>query len=216
MITEAIDFRYLLLDNYKKLNITEDELVTILIIDHLIDQGNNFITADLLSLKMSFDINKLDSILADLMKKKLLDIDIIGSKTITTLNPLKEKLYAEFDFYRKQERIEKSSQQKQNELDNIYASFQKLLGRTLSPVEISKIREWVSYGYSDETIINALKDALNKGKKTLRAVDKILLSYQVRDDLENEGITPITDEWQHNLEETIKIVKTPWLKDEKK
>ena len=76
---------------------------------------------------------------------------------------------------------------------------------------MSKIREWVSYGYSDEMIINALKDALNKGKKTLRAVDKILLTYQMRDDLENEGYSPISSEWNKNLEETIKIAKTPWL-----
>ena len=100
------------------------------------------------------------------------------------------------------------------ELENIYATFQKLLGRSLSPIELSKIREWVSYGFSDEQIINALKDALSKGKKSLRSVDKILLSYQIRDDVQSEGMTTISLDWDKNLEKTIEIAKTPWLDDD--
>ena len=57
MISEAIDFRFLLLENYKKLKISENQLAIILMIDHLLSQGNPFITADLLSLKMSLDRN---------------------------------------------------------------------------------------------------------------------------------------------------------------
>ena len=98
------------------------------------------------------------------------------------------------------------------ELDNIYQQFEKLLGRQLSPLEISKIREWVSYGYSDELIIDALKEALSKNKKTLRSVDKILLTWSQRDELELEGHTPLNEEWDKNLAETIRIAKTPWIK----
>ena len=64
-------------------------------------------------------------------------------------------------------------------------------------------------------IVNALKDALSKGKKSLNSVDKILLSYQVRDDVTKEGISPINKDWNKNLEETIRIAKTPWLDDDK-
>ena len=141
----------------------------------------------------------------------MIDYVTVKNNTVTTLDPLKEKLYSEFQISLKQEKEEKSSKKIKDELANIYKQFEELLNRQLSPVEVSKIREWVSYGYSDEMIINALKDALNKGKKTLRAVDKILLTYQMRDDLENEGYSPINSEWNKNLEETIKIAKTPWL-----
>ena len=93
-------------------------------------------------------------------------------------------------------------------------NFEKLLNRSLSPVEISKVHEWVSYGYSDTLIIDALKEALSRGKKSLRSVDKILLSWAKREDLESEGKTPIDDDWTKNLEETIRIAKTPWLDDD--
>ena len=89
---------------------------------------------------------------------------------------------------------------------------ERLLGRSLSPVEIAKIHEWVSYGYSDKMIIDALKEALANGKKSLRSVDKILLAWSQKEDLLSEGHTPLSTEWDKNLEETIRIAKTPWIK----
>ena len=212
MITEAIDFRYLLIENYKKLKIKENELATIFVIDHLISQGNPFVTADLLSLKMSLDIKEIDTILATLITKGFFEYKTVGKQTVASLEPLKQKLYREFQIFLSKEEEEKTSKRISEELDNIYFNFEKLLNRSLSPVEISKIHEWVSYGYSDKLIIDALKEALSRGKKTLRSVDKILLSWSQRDDLEAEGHTPLSSEWDKNLEETIRIAKIPWVK----
>lgn len=212
MITEAIDFRYLLIENYKKLKINENELATIFVIDHLIGQGNPFITADLLSLKMSLNVKDIDSILANLITKGFFEYKTVGKQTVASLEPLKQKLYREFQIFLSKEEEEKSSKRITEELDNIYFNFEKLLNRSLSPVEISKIHEWVSYGYSDKLIIDALKEALANGKKSLRSVDKILLNWSQRDDLESEGHTPLNSEWDKNLEETIRIAKIPWVK----
>ena len=212
MITEAIDFRYLLIENYKKLKIKENELATIFVIDHLIGQGNPFVTSDLLSLKMTLDIHEIDKILANLITKGFFEYKTQGKKTVATLEPLKQKLYREFQIFLSKEEEEKSSQRITEALENIYQSFEKLLGRSLSPVEISKIHEWVSFGYTDTLIIDALKEALSQGKKSLRSVDKVLLSWSQRDDLMNEGYTPLSNDWDKNLDETIRIAKTPWIK----
>jgi len=211
MITEAIDFQKVLLDSYKKMKISEVELATIFVIFHLIEQGNPFVTADLLSLKMTMDVKEIDKVLANLLTRGFIEYVTKGNRTITTLDPLKQKLFREFQISLTKEEARENSKKINDELENIFGEFQKLLGRSLSPVEISKIREWVSYGYSDETIINALKEALSKGKKTLRSVDKILLSWSQREELETEGHTSLTEEWNRNLEETIRIAKTPWL-----
>ena len=211
MITEAIDFRYLLIENYRKLKLNENEVATIFVIDHLISQGNPFITADLLSLKMTLDVKEIDKILAKLITKGMFEYKTVGKNTVATLEPLKQKLYREFQLFLSKEEEEKSSKRIKEELENVYTNFEKLLGRTLSPVEVAKIHEWISYGYSDKTIIDALKEALSKGKKTLRSVDKILLSWSQRDDLQSEGHTPLSEEWDKNLEETIRIAKIPWI-----
>lgn len=213
MITEAIDFRFLLIENYKKLKVSEVELATIFVIDHLIGQGNPFVTADLLSLKMSLDINDIDKVLADLITKGFFEYKTQGKKTVASLEPLKQKLYREFQIFLSKEEEEKTSRRITEEFENIYKTFEELLGRSLSPVEISKIHEWISYGYSDKMIIDALKEALRQGKKSIRSVDKILLSWAQKEDLVSEGHTPLSDDWDKNLEETIRIAKTPWIKD---
>jgi len=214
MISEAIDFRFLLLENYKKLKISENQLAIVLMIDHLVSQGNPFITADLLSLKMSLDIKEIDNLLADLLTRGFVEYVTLNNKTVTSLNPLKEKLYREFQISISKENETKGNAKINEELNNIFATFEQELGRQLSPLEISRIREWVALGYSDEIIINALKEAISQGKKSLRSVDKILLSWAKREELESEGKTAIEDDWTKNLEETIRIAKTPWLDDD--
>ena len=82
MITEALDFRYLLIENYKKLKMSEKELATILVMDHLINTGNKFVTVDLLSLKMSLDAKEIDEIFAKMLTKGYIVIKTVGKKTI--------------------------------------------------------------------------------------------------------------------------------------
>ena len=211
MVSEALDFRFLLLENYKKLKLNEQELATIFMIDHLISQGNPFVTQDLLSLKMTLDVASIDKILAVLLTKGYLAYETKDNRTITTLDPLKKILFREYNLSIVKETKAEEKKNVQEELENIYQAFDKLLGRQLSPVEISKIREWVDYGFSDEQIINALKEALAKGKKSLRSIDKILLSWSNREDMEKYGVATNREDWDKNLEETIRIAKTPWL-----
>ena len=211
MISEAIDFRFLLLESYKKLKINENELAVIFMIDHLIGQGNPFVNADLLSLKMTLDIKEIDKVLAALLTRGFIELVSQGNKTVTTLNPLKQKLYREFQMTSTFEEASKNSKKVSQMINNVFGEFERLLNRPLSQVEFSRIREWISYGYSDETIINALKETLSKGKRSLRSVDKTLLAWNEREDRENEGHTPLNNDWDKNLEETIRIAKTPWL-----
>ena len=212
MISEAVDFRFLLLENYKKLKISENELAVIFMIDHLVGQGNPFITADLLSLKMSLDVKEIDSIVADLLTRGFMEYATLNGRTVTSLNPLKEKLFSNFALSVSKEAENKKA--KEEMLSNIYQSFEAELGRTLQPMEVSTIREWVDLGYSDEVIINALKEALAQGKKSIKSVDKVLLSWAKREELEAEGKTTIKNDWNEDLEETIRIAKTPWLDDD--
>ena len=83
---EALDFRYLLLEYYKKLKINEHELAVILMIDHLIDQKNALITPDLLPLKMSLPTKEIDQILVKLIDRNFLVFNP-SKKIAFTLKP---------------------------------------------------------------------------------------------------------------------------------
>ena len=211
MKNEALDFNYLLLDNYKKLNLTENDVATLLMIDHLINDGNLFITAELLSLKMALPIQEIDKIFADLLTRGFIEYSVSNNSTVTTLKPLRDKLLKEFQL-----RLTAEQAENQYDFSSIFAIFDSTLGRNLSQVEQSKIKEWVSLGYSEAKIIDALKESVSKDNKTLIAVEKVLLQWAARDDIEKDGSSPINDNWQKNMEETIRIAKTPWLNVDEK
>ena len=211
MITEAIDFRFLLLENYKKMKITENELAVLFMIDHLSSQGNGFVDSDRLSLKMTMPANEIEKTMAELYSRGFIDYVLKPMGTVISLDPLKQKLFREFQMTSSFEEATKNDKKVNDMINNVYGEFEKLLGRPLSQVEFSRIREWIAFGYSDEMIINALKEALSKGKKSLRSVDKILMNWEARNDIEKDGMTTLGEDWDKNLEETIRIAKTPWI-----
>lgn len=217
MVSGALDFKYLLLDNYKKYKINENTLATILVMDQLISQGNPFITAELLSLKMSLDVADIDIILSKLIINGYLEYKVSGGKTVCSLAPLKEKLYKDFESSVSKEDATENNKEVSANVKAATKDIEKLFKRNLLPLEIGKVKEWIMTGYRVETIVDACKDAVTKNTKTISAMDKILTTWQSRNDIETDGITTISRNWNKSLEETIKIAKIPWLDvDDKK
>ncbi|NCA96479.1 MAG: hypothetical protein EOM74_05810, partial [Methanomicrobia archaeon] len=93
---DALDFRYLLIEYYKKIGLKETEFAVIMVIDHLLQQGNTFVTADLLQLKMGLSLDEIDAILVTLLNKGFLEFDNENNVMKTTIKPLRKRLYQEF------------------------------------------------------------------------------------------------------------------------
>ena len=121
-----------------------------------------------------------------------------------SLKPIRKILYEEFQNNLTKEAEMINDVQKSNALKNIYQVFENELNRKLSPLEISLVGEWVDNGLSDETSIAALREALAKGRKTLKSVDRILLQWQAKDDIEKTGgYTTISERWNKDIDKTI-------------
>lgn len=209
---EALDFRYLLLEYYKKLRLSENEVMVILMIDHLLEQKNTLITPDLLSLKMNISSKELDKILVNLLERDLIVYDM-GKKVKVSLKSLHKKLYETFQVALSKEQESLVSEKKAAYLKNIYEVFEKQLNRTLSPLEFSMIGEWVNDGFDDETIIRALNEALAKGKKTIRSVDRILVQYKAKEDMEKTGMSNVKEVWDDDMESLLEVAKAKWIDD---
>lgn len=209
---EALDFRYLLLEYYKKLRLSENEVMVILMIDHLLEQKNTLITPDLLSLKMNISSKELDKILVSLLERDLIVYDM-GKKVKVSLKSLHKKLYETFQVALSKEQESLVSEKKAAYLKNIYEVFEKQLNRTLSPLEFSMIGEWVNDGFDDETIIRALNEALSKGKKTIRSVDRILVQYKAKEDMEKTGMSNVKEVWDDDMESLLEVAKAKWIDD---
>ena len=209
---DAIDYRYLLIEHYKKLRLSENELCVLLMIQQLLQQKNTLITPDLLSLKMTLDIKEIDKILVSLIERGLLQFDT-GKKIKVSLKPLNKKLFKLFQEEMAQDLEERNNKEKASNIQKVQKAFIDEFKPELSPLEKSQISDWLAHGYTADQIIDAMRDCLSKGKKTFKSIDKLLLQWQTRDDIEKTGVSAASDKWDKNIEETLKIAKAKWIDD---
>ena len=209
---DAIDYRYLLIEHYKKLRLTENELCVLLMIQQLLQQKNTLITPDLLSMRMSLDVKEIDKIFVTLIERGLLQFDT-GKKIKVSLKPLNKKLFKLFQEEMAQDLEERNNKEKASNIEKVQKAFTTEFKQELSPLEKSLISDWLAHGFSSDQIIDAMRECLSKGKKTFKSIDKLLLQWQARDDIEKAGVSGVSDKWDKNIEETLKIAKAKWIDD---
>jgi DNA replication protein len=184
----SLDLNYILLENYKKLKITEAELTVILMISHLLNEGNNLITNTILSYKMNYSEEELDDIIVSLMKKGFLTyVSTPEGGLKSSLEPLNKILYKEFEISILGNGI-KDDKIRKEQISKLYNKFEKEFGRSLAPVELQKIDEWLgSDGYTIDEVEFALKDAKINNALSIKYIDKILFNQKRREDIKQEG-----------------------------
>ena len=205
---DAIDWRMILVDNYKKLGLNENELSIILVTNSLIQKGVDFITPDIVALKMTLDFQEIDSCFTNLIKKDILTID--GTNKIqVSIEPLKKRLIEIFYEEIKKETDVPSSKDQ----NDIFVLFETEFGRALSQFEVNTINDWFEQGNSIATIKEALNVATLAKVKTIRYIDKVLLEWKRREEISKNGVSPLSEKWRKNLEETMEIAKINWMEE---
>ena len=82
---ESLDYRYVLINNYKNLKLTEEELVILLIIDSLKTKGPMLITGNQLQVKMNIKEEEIDKSIVSLMNKGFLSYETVDGILITSM-----------------------------------------------------------------------------------------------------------------------------------
>jgi DnaD/phage-associated family protein len=183
-MVEAVDLRYLLLEHYKQLGFQEKHVMVILMMDQLTKQDNRLVTAELLSLKMAMPLEEIDQVMVDLLQRQLIEFVTIDGKTQTSLKPVKQLLYKRFQ----QQVIHQTQEVNMTEQTSLFQIIEKSLARTLSPLEISRIQDWLNFGYTPEQIQSALDEAIKKQTKSIRYMDKILQKMATKENFAQEGV----------------------------
>lgn len=151
----------ILLKNYRNLNITDSELVILI---YLINSNVGF-NPKQISRDLKFDLNELMEIINSLIEKGIIKIEVLNKKIREEVINLDE-LYNRLSFIvANGEEIESNS--------NLYDTFEKEFGRTLSPLDYEIITDWQK-DFDEQLILLALKEAVFNGVSNLRYIDKIL------------------------------------------
>lgn len=170
----------LLLQNYKNLNLNEEEFMVVLQVLSFIDSGNTFPTPTELSSNMTLSTTRCTEILRHLLQKGYLAIEedyheksIIVEKY--SLKPLWVKLFQ----YLMSETIEQQKTVVQKEEQSLYTIFEQEFGRPLSPFECESLSMWIDQDHHDPVIIKAaLREAVMSGKLNFRYIDRILFEWK--------------------------------------
>lgn len=180
--SKALDFEYLLLEFYKTLNIQEREVVIILMIEHLLKQGNDFITSDLLALKMKYDIKEIDASLSILFTKGYLEYKEVNNELHTSLDSLKKSLFKTFEktIFTEEEISKNEIIEEKRKI--IFDAFMTSFNRNLSPIEISRIDSWIEQDVDQSIILDALKDASNREKLSVMYIDRLIVNKLKEED----------------------------------
>ena len=200
-----LDWRTLLIENYKSLGLDESDLAIILIIDRCKSSGQPLVTPELITLKHTMSCDEIDSRMESLMNRKIIAIRDCKDGLETSLQPLIDKMIANM--------VNEQARAVNKINDEIYTLLEKSFSRPLTPFEVSVVRSWFDNGEKIEKIKEAINVAIFSNKKNINYIDSVLLEWKRRNDIADEGQSTVTSKWRKNLGETIELAKLNWLED---
>ena len=153
----------ILLQNYKKLKITDKELIVLIYL-----LGNNEFDPEKISNDLNIKLTDILKLIDSLTNKDILKISVKSGKVCEEYINLDE-LYNKLALTMINEKQEENN-------TTIYDIFEKEFGRTLSPTEYEIIGAWQD-NYPENLITLALKEAIYNGVKNLRYIDRILTEW---------------------------------------
>ncbi len=153
----------ILFKNYRKLNITDSELIILI---YLINTDNTF-NPKQIAKDLNFKLNETMDLINSLIEKNIIKIDIINKK-------VREEIINLDELYNKLAFIIIDGKEKKS--DNLFDIFEKEFGRTLSPMDYEIISDWQK-DFDDKLILLALKEAVFNNVTNLRYIDKIIRDW---------------------------------------
>jgi len=169
----------LILHQYKKLGLTEAELVLVLQITSQLQLGKAIPDIDEIAQAMGLENPQVYSLMHSLVEKKILAI-----KTVTDANGRETNQYSFSNLYQKLIALHKQEQQNNQQFDlakertEIFQSIEVEFGRALTPIELQSIDMWFTEDhYPPELIKLALREAVLNQAYNLKYIDRILISW---------------------------------------
>ena len=117
--------------------------------------------------KLGFDDEKTYNTFSSLLNKKYIEIEVTNNNSGVLEKVKLEPLY---------DRLALNKKIETNETD-LYSLFERELGRTLSSFEYELINKWIEDGVSENTIKEALKEAILNNVRSFKYIDKIIYDW---------------------------------------
>ena len=202
-INRYINFERLLTLNYKKIGLSDDEFVLLLITYELVQTGTKFVNPADLALLCNFSTTKIDVVYSGLISKKLVSNEFSRNGAIyTSFDGIVKKLLGclddEVDVQEAKDKKDKIKE------EDLFVYMQNFFNRPLSPLEYDVIQSWKNKNYDFALIKASAEIAAQTGNKSIRYIDTIIFE-------ENKKIVMGVEEYRKNEQETVELSTVDWL-----
>ena len=112
--------------------------------------------------------------------------------------------------------IGKKEESSSSVFDNgdIFATFEKEFGRTISSMECQIIKGWIDDNFSHELIMEALKEAVYNGATSLKYIETILYSWRKKGYKTKKEVIDAKAKYHESKKEEKDIFYYDWLNDD--
>lgn len=171
-----------LLTMYKKLGLTEEEVMLIIqIMVYQEKEKQPLPSVEKIATKMNLSTEQIAGLFKKLIHQGFLEIvEEINDDGLRCERYSLDPLYAKLaDGMLAKNELDESENRKQSDYENLFQLFEREFGRPLSPFECEHLTQWLDQdGYSEELIKAAVREAVFCGKLNFRYIDRILLEWQ--------------------------------------
>ena len=146
------------------IDITLEEFLLVLYFINI----SSLLNTDDIKEKLGFDDEKIFNTFTSIINKKYIEM-VVTNNSGEVIEQIKlDPLYDRLALNKKTENVDSK---------DIYAMFESELGRTLSSFEYEMINKWIEKGVEEETIKNALKEAVLNNVRNFKYIDKIIYEW---------------------------------------
>lgn len=195
----------ILLTSYRKLNITDLELIVLI---YLINCDNLIYNPKLISEELNIDKNQVLELINNLMEKNIINIDITKKNNLSCEVINLELLYEKLGFC-----IINGTENIKSKKDDLYEQIEKELGRGLTPVDYEIINGWLDIGCSEELIMCAIKEAVYNGKYNFNYIDRIIYEWNKKGLKNKEDVEKNKMEYRKSKTPNLELFDYDWLND---
>lgn len=205
MQNNTLVFPRTLLNNYKKMNLTEKELIFII---YLLNEKSLIFNPDKIGKDLNLTFEEVLEVISNLTTKDLLEIKMVKENNIHQEYLDVDKLYKKLAFY-----IINEESDKQEKKSNLYDVFEREFGRTLSPNEFMIIGQF-DEEYGEELVLCALNEAVYNGVRNLRYIDHILAEWRQKGLKNKVDVENSKREFKKEKKETKKLFEYDYLNED--
>lgn len=168
---KTISFNEMLIRYYKKLNLTEQEAMLLMLLYIQQDEGDSLLSINVLKDKVTIPENELSSIILKLVQEGYIEL-LISDDGKESFNL--DKVIDMLGEYLSDNDSDKKETDRTAILQEIVSYTEKCYQRVLSSNDLMIINHWLDLNYSLQDIEQAILDSLKAKKSHLKYADAIL------------------------------------------